>query len=116
MLSLPLPRGSVCKWLLRPPLADVDTVLRTFVATHRYGDDGRMSIRVEVRNSAGAVVVATATQKVRNVAPTVQVTPNALNSDRNRIQVDGLIFDAGFLDTVNVSWLAYPAGLPMNTR
>jgi len=97
-------------------MADVDTVLRTFVATHRYGDDGRMSIRVEVRDTAGAVTVATATQQVRNVAPTVQVTPNALNSDRNRIQLDGLIFDAGFLDTVSVAWLAYPAGSPLNTR
>ena len=95
-------------------LADVDIVLRTFVATHRYGDDGRMSIRVEVRDTAGAVTVATATQQVRNVAPIIQVTPNAFNSDRNRIQLDGLVFDAGFLDSVGVSWLAYPAGLPLS--
>jgi hypothetical protein len=97
-------------------LAVVDPVLRSFAATHRYGDNGQMSIRVEVTDTSGSVAIATAIQQVRNVAPTIRISPNASNSDRNQIRLDGNAFDAGFLDAVSVVWLAYPSGSPLNSR
>lgn len=87
--------------------AQVDSLTRTFTASHRFRDDSSQ-ITATVTDSDGDSDSLVLLQTVLNVAPAVDVLPDENNDDPNLVRLVSQVSDPGTLDTFTYQWSAVP--------
>ena len=97
-------------------LAVVDSFTRTFVATHRYEDNGLLTgqafqITATITDNDGAFTIQSVNRAVINVAPVVAIVPSATNTNPSLILLQADVQDVlGDLPPSSFAWNAFVAG------